>query len=96
MMGWRTTSLLSFSIAGWSPIPSLQALHKFTIVHIASSRKDSGCTGVEVEVDVPATEKDRSGRELETDRAGGVAPKAAALSDHVLFGACCREEVPCL
>jgi len=65
-------------------------------VHIASSRKDSGCAGVEVEVDVPTTEKDRGGRELETDRAGGVAssfraPKAAALSDHVLFGACCRE-----
>jgi len=41
-------------------------------VHIASSQKDSGCPGVEVEVDVPATERDKGGRELETDRTGGV------------------------
>jgi len=37
---------------------SFQILHKSTIVHIASSQKDSGCPGVEVEVDVPATERD--------------------------------------
>ena len=42
-------------------------------MHIASSQKDSGCPGVEVEVGVPATERDKGGRELETaDRAGGV------------------------
>jgi len=41
---------------------------------IASSQKDSGCPGVEIEVDVPTTEKDRGGRELEMNRAGGVAP----------------------
>jgi len=38
-------------------------------VDIASSQKDSGCPGVEVEVDVPATERDLK---LEMDRAGGV------------------------
>ncbi|KAN0087255.1 hypothetical protein V8E54_000943 [Elaphomyces granulatus] len=53
--------------------PSFQVLHKSTIVHIASSQKDSGCPGVEVEVGVPATERDKGDRELETaDRAGGV------------------------
>jgi hypothetical protein len=44
-----------------------------------SSRKESGCPGVEVDVDAPATEKDRGGRELETDRAGGVAPHSQDL-----------------
>ena len=76
--------------AGGEPprhIPS-QYPHKSMIVHIARSQKDSDCPGVEVEVVVPTTEKDRSGRigvggrELETDRAGRV----DVLS--------CREEVP--
>ncbi|KAN0072220.1 hypothetical protein V8E54_009949, partial [Elaphomyces granulatus] len=48
------------------PYPSFQVLHKSTIVHIASSQKDSGCPGVEVEVGIPATERDKGDRELET------------------------------
>ncbi|KAN0087057.1 hypothetical protein V8E54_000745 [Elaphomyces granulatus] len=48
------------------PYPSFQVLHKSTIVHIASSQKDSGCPSVEVEVGIPATERDKGDRELET------------------------------
>ena len=55
------------------PSPSFQILQKPMIVHLASSQKDSSCPDVEAEVDVPATEKDRGGRELEADRAGRVA-----------------------
>jgi hypothetical protein len=62
--GRRTTSLPSPP-----PYPLFQALPKSTIVHIASSQMGSGCPSVEVEVDVPATEKCRGGRELETGQA---------------------------
>jgi len=41
---------------------------------IVGSQKDGGCPGVEIEVDVPRTEKDSGGRELEMNRASGVAP----------------------
>jgi hypothetical protein len=57
-------------------------------VHIVSGQKGSGCPGVEVEVDVPATEREKGGGELETDREW---ISGAALSDRVLS---CREEVP--
>jgi hypothetical protein len=76
--------------------PSFQVLHKSTIVHIASSQKDSGCPGVEVEVGIPATERDKGDRELETaDRAGGV--DLRRLPYQTVYGVLsCREEVSCL
>ncbi|KAN0069016.1 hypothetical protein V8E54_012645 [Elaphomyces granulatus] len=75
------------------PYPSF---HKSTIVHIASSQKDSGCPGVEVEVGVPATERDKGDRKLETtDRAGGV--DLRRLPYQTVYGVLsCREEVLCL
>jgi len=76
-----------------SHTPSFQVLHKSTIVHIASSQKDSGCPGVEVEVGVPETERDKGGRELETaDRAGRV--RLPYQTVYVVLS--CREEVSCL
>src|SRR5487761_407802 len=89
--GRRTTSLHSLPHT-----PSFQVLHKSTIVHIASSQKNSGCPGVEVEVGVPVTERDKGDRQLETaDRAGGV--DLQRLPYQTVYGVLsCREEVSCL
>src|SRR5487761_963414 len=89
----RAGDLLASSLHSLPHTPSLQVLHKSTIVHIASSQKGSGCPGVEVEVGVPETERDKGGRELETaDRAGRV--RLPYQTVYVVLS--CREEVSCL